>query len=152
MYCSSCGSAIPLNLTYCNRCGAKLAVNHVDTLAKPCASFPESLVFAMVATLVLGTGVLIGLMAVMRQVVGFDISQVLAMTMLIFTLMFVIEGFLIYLVLSERRDARKRQRLSERTARELEENEAGLLSEPMSSVTEHTTRAFEPVYVDQKSK
>jgi predicted amidophosphoribosyltransferase len=67
MYCSSCGSAIPPNLSYCKICGTKLSVATDSLPEVPANSFPESLVFGMVATLVFGTGVIMGLMAVMSK-------------------------------------------------------------------------------------
>jgi hypothetical protein len=82
--------------------------------------------------------------------VGFELGLIIGVSMLIFILMFVIEALLIYLALSARRDARKRQKLIEQTTREIEEGQARLLSEPMASVTENTTRGFKPVYVDRK--
>lgn len=150
MYCSSCGSAIPANLTYCKICGAKLAVARADTFETPANSFPESTIFAMVATLIFGTGVVMALMAVMSKV-GFELGLIIAVSMLIFILMFVIESVLIFLVLSAKRDARRRQQQLEEVTREIEEGQARLLSEPISSVTDQTTRSFEPIYVDQKS-
>jgi len=149
MYCSSCGSAIPPNLTFCKICGAKLTVSRSDPLTKPTPLFPESLIAAMVATLVFGTGVIIGLMTVMKAV-GFEIAIILGVSMLLFGLMFVIEAFLIFLILSAKRDAKKRERRSEQLTKEIEESQARLLSEPLQSVTEHTTRSFDPVYIDQK--
>jgi hypothetical protein len=151
MYCSSCGSAIPPNLSYCKICGTKLTVATADLPEVTANSFPDSVIAGMVATLVFGTGVVMGLMAVMSKV-GFELGLIIGVSMLIFILMFVIEALLIYLALSARRDARKRQKLIEQTTREIEEGQARLLSEPMASVTENTTRGFKPVYVDRKSE
>src|SRR5215470_7259653 len=151
MYCSTCGSAIPANLSYCKICGAKLTVTTAAIPDVPANAFPESLVFGMVGTLVFGTGVVMGLMAVMSKV-GFELGIIIGFSLLILLLMFVIEALLIYLMLSAKRDARKRQQLIEQTISEIEEGRAPLLSEPISSVTEHTTRSFQPIHIDQKTK
>lgn len=161
MYCLSCGSTVPQGLNYCNRCGAKVNDSKVEASAKPAEAFPESLVWAIVAVLIAGIGVIIGLMAVMKEVVGFDMPIILAITVVSFALLLAVEGVLIWMLLSSRRMAKKldeTQQLKARTTKGLGEaeprvlSEARVLTEPVSSVTEHTTRAFEPIYSERKSK
>ena len=155
MYCSSCGSAVAQNLSYCNRCGAKVSGAKVDGVNKQAESFHESLVNAIAAVFVVGLGAIIGLMAVMKKVVGFDPGIILAITVLSFVLMLVVEGVLIGLLLNGRRGAREAggtERLKEQTTRELEGARSLALPEPVPSVTEHTTRAFEPIYSERESK
>jgi hypothetical protein len=75
--------------------------------------------------------------------------------MLSFLLLFVVEGVLIGLLLKSRKGARRAgdaERPEEQTTRELREAQARVLQEPVSSVTEHTTRAFDPIYSERKSK
>ena len=144
MYCSSCGSAVPQNLSFCNRCGAK-----VDAINKPAELSPNSLLNAIVAVFVLGLGAIVGLMALMK---GDPI--ILAAAMLSFLLMLVIEGVLIGLLLKGRKGAKEAggtERLKEQTTRELEGAQARLLPEPVASVTEQTTRTLEPIYRDRQS-
>jgi predicted amidophosphoribosyltransferase len=153
MYCSSCGSAITPHLTYCNRCGAR-----VNGRAEPpakVADFPESLVGAMVGLFVLGLGVIIGLMAVMKNVVNFDSGIILAITFFTLTLLIILEAVFIYLLFSARKSARQRflsEEFIQNTTKELRESHTPMLSEPMPSVTEHTTRAFEPIYREHELK
>ena len=93
-------------------------------------------------------------MALMQNDGGFN-PFILATAMLSITLMVVVESVLIWLLLSSRRRAKKSGAADssvERTTKELEEAEARLLTEPMPSVTEHTTRNFDPIYVERKSK
>ena len=155
MYCSSCGVAVAQGLSYCNYCGAKLSEANGDNVTKSSGVKPELLVSAMVGLFVLGLiaiGVLIG---VMKQVAGFDLPILLAITMFSFVLMLVVEGVLIGLLLSGRRGAKKAgdtERLKEQTTKELGEAQARVLPEPVPSVTEQTTRAFEPIYRGRKSK
>ena len=152
MYCSSCGSAITPHLTYCNRCGAR--VNDREKLPANAADFPESLVAAMVALFVFGIGVIIGLMAVMKNVANFDAGFIMAITSFTLSLLVVLESVFIYLLFSARRAARRRFLREEpsNTTRELKEGHTPMLQEPMPSVTEQTTRAFEPIYREQKVK
>ena len=155
MYCSSCGAAVPQNLSYCNRCGAKVSGAKVDGITKPAELFPESLVWAIVSVFIVGLGAIIGLMAVMKEVVGFDLSIILAVTVLSFVLMLAVEGVLIWLLLNGKRGANEvgdTERLKEQVPEELGAAQARVLPEPVPSVTEHTTRAFEPIYSERKSK
>lgn len=152
MYCSTCGAAIPQNLTYCNRCGARVGAK-VDDLTKPIELYPGSLIWAIVAVFIGGLGAIIGLIAVMKEVAGFDLSMVWAVTMISFIMMLGIEGVLIWMFFSGRKTAKQLisgNRLKEQTTKELVEGSMPLLAEPMASVTEQTTRAFEPVYNKQR--
>lgn len=153
MYCSSCGSAVSWDLRYCNRCGAKVGGAKADD-AGSAESYAESLGWAAVVAFISGIGVIIGLMAVMKNVVGFDPAVILAITALSFALLLVIEGVLIRLLLKGGRGAKgagDAGRPGEQTTRELGEAQARTLPEPVPSVTEQATRAFEPIRVERKS-
>jgi hypothetical protein len=155
MYCSACGAAVAQGLSYCNHCGAKLGGAKGDDAAASAGVKPELLVSAMVGLFILGLVAIAILIGVMKQVADFDFPFLLATTMLSFLLMFVVEGVLIGLLLKGRRRPREAgdaERPREHTTRGLGEAQARVLPEPASSVTEQTTRAFEPVYGERKSK
>src|ERR1700730_620081 len=156
MYCSSCGAAVPNDLSYCNHCGARLDGANVEDAGKPAELFPDSLVWAIVSVFVVGIGSVIGLIAVMKNY-GLNDGLVLAFASLILVMMLAIEGVFIGLLLSrksgnkqmkdrERLDGRRKQQ----TTKELEAAQPQGLPEPVTSITEHTTRAFEPIYREQK--
>lgn len=148
MYCSACGSAIPANLSYCNKCGARVGATNNDSI-KPSSTYPESLVWAIVAVFVCGLGAIIGMMAVMKNVVGFQTHLILAITMISFLLILAVEGLFITLLFKNKMpatDSIDGHRLKEHQTKELAEGERPALHEPLSSVTEGTTRAFEPIY------
>ena len=158
MYCSSCGAAVPNDLSYCNHCGARLNGANVEDASKPAELFPDSLVWAIVSVFVVGIGSVIGLIAVMKNY-GLNDGLVLAFASLILVMMLAIEGVFIGLLLSrksgnkqmkdrERLDGRRKQQ----TTKELEEAQPQGLPEPVTSVTEHTTRAFEPIYRERKKE
>lgn len=154
MYCSSCGSAVSREMSYCSRCGAKAGGAGGESPAKPAESFAESLVWAIVAVFVVGLGAIIGLMAVMKEVVGFDLRVILAVTALSFVLMLAVEGVLIGLLLKGGRGAKEAGdagRLGDATMKGLGEARPRALPEPVPSVTELTTRSFEPSRVERKS-
>ena len=151
MYCSSCGAAVAKGLSYCNQCGANL-IGAKGGVTKPTELFPESLIWAIVSVFVIGLGCSIGLMAVMKDY-GFSQLLIVAFTLLIFVLMLAVEGVFISLLFSRkssRKEIGETESLHEQAAKELGAAQARALSEPVPSVTDHTTRAFEPIYSERK--
>ena len=101
----------------------------------------------------MGTGVIIGLMAVMKEVVKLNDGVILGIVTVCFGLMLVLEGILSWLLISSWRSARTstpERNVEERKTNELNEAPARMIQEPLVSVTEHTTRAFDPVYQERK--
>ena len=148
MYCSTCGVAIQQTLTYCNHCGAKLT--REEGLAKPPEIKPETLIQSIAAVFICGIGAITVLLGVLKAVVRLDMGQLLAFAMLAFLMMFLIEGVLIWLLVRGQQlgsSSRKAKRLKESTTNELEGAQPQALPEPLTSVTEHTTRAFDNVRV-----
>lgn len=155
MYCSSCGGAVAQGLSYCNYCGAKLSGAKGDNDTKSSEVKPELLVSAMVGGFVLGLVAIAVLIGVLKAVAGFDLPFLLAATTFSFVLMLVVEGVLIGLLLKGKRGAKgagDAEGLKEQKTKELIEARARMLTEPVPSVTEHTTRAFEPIYSERESK
>jgi len=154
MYCSACGVAMTRGLTYCNHCGAKSTGQRGDNAAKSSEVRPEALVWNMVAVLVFGFVATIFLMMAMKMV-GFNEGQILAFTVLSFLMMLVLEGVFICQLLSRRRRTEGTAGTvssNEKSTKELYEAQGRVLPEPVPSVTEHTTRAFEPIYSERKPK
>ena len=154
MYCSSCGAVMARGLSYCNHCGAKLTGERGDNAVKSSEVKPESLVWGMVAVLVFGFVAIMFLMMAMKMV-GLNVGQILAFTIMSFLIMLVIEGVFIWQLLGRKRGTEKTADTllsKEHATKELYEAQARVLTEPMPSVTEHTTRTFEPIYSERKSK
>jgi hypothetical protein len=152
MYCSSCGLAVAETLSYCNHCGARLNASNKNEVAVSREVKPELLVSAMVATFVLGLLVITALIGVMKSVLGLESGQILAFAALSFLVMLSLEGVFLHLLFRRNGRAEKRDRtesLPEQTTKELAEPQMQALREPLSSVTDHTTRAFEPIYTDR---
>jgi len=154
MYCSSCGVAVTPGLSYCNHCGEKLSRAKSDSIIKSPEVRPESLIGAMVFTFVFGLGAITVLMGVMKAVLHLELGQILAFTLLSFLIMLSLEGVFIRLLLRRKRgeEAADTGQLKGQATRELDAAQARALSEPMPSVTEHTTRAFDPIYTQQNKK
>lgn len=149
MYCSICGVAVAQNLTYCNYCGAKLGGAIVS---EPAAVKPEMLVAAMVFLFVFGLGAITVLMGVMKAGLELATGQILAFTLLSFLIMLALEGVIIRLLFRRKRvteEPGNTVQLKAHTTKELDAAQARALPEHTPSVTEHTTRAFEPVYKER---
>ena len=154
MYCSSCGAVMTRGLSYCNHCGAKLPGERSDKVVRSSDVKPEALVWGMVAVLVFGFGAIMLLLMAMKMA-GFNVGQILAFTILSFLIMLVLEGVFIWQLLGRKRGTEETADMvlsKEQTTKELYEAQARALPEPIPSVTEHTTRAFEPIYSERKSK
>lgn len=143
-------------LSYCNHCGAKLGGAKGDATDGQSKTLPESLIWAMVSVFVVGMGTTIGLMAMLKQLLDLNQGIILAFGLLGFALMIAVESVFIYLLLGRRRTGARgagdREESRGQTTRELDAAQARALPEPVPSVTEQTTRAFEPAYTERKSK
>jgi hypothetical protein len=155
MYCSSCGVAVTPGLSYCNYCGEKLSRAKSDSTIKSPEVRPETLIGAMVFAFVFGLGAITALMGVMKVILGFETGLILAFALLSFLIMLSLEGVFIRLLLRRKphaEDAGDSVLLKGQATRELDAVPARVLTEPMPSVTEHTTRAFDPIYSERRSK
>jgi len=155
MYCSSCGVAVTPGLSYCNYCGEKLSGAKSDRVSKSPEVKPEMLVAAMVFTFVFGLGVITVLMGMMKAVLHFELGPILAFTLLSFLIMLALEGVIIRLLFRRKRGVEETGdtvHLQGPATRELDAAQSRVLPEAMPSVTEHTTRAFDPVYTKRTSK
>ncbi|HJQ68433.1 MAG TPA: hypothetical protein VKA70_05660 [Blastocatellia bacterium] len=131
MYCSTCGSAVSPNLTYCKHCGVNLSA--------PKEVRPERLLFFMTANFVFGLGAIILLMMALKLVFGSEnLGLIIFFTMISFLIMLMVEGIFIWMLLGRKKGAKE-------APKELNEAEARMLPEPAMSVTEHTTRNLETV-------
>lgn len=150
MYCSSCGVAATQGLAYCNYCGAKLSTG--DSGDKPPDIRPGGLVTMMVATFVMGLSVITIFMGVMKAVLHFEYGALIAFMLLSFLMMFMLEGIFVFLLFRRKHsndEPRKTFQNNRASTKELEAQSHHPM-EPVSSVTEHTTRAFDPIYTERK--
>lgn len=155
MYCPTCGVAVAPGLSYCNYCGAKLNGAKGDNVIESPEVKPGLLVSAMVAVFVLGLVAITMLMGVMKAVLHLNEGLILAFTLLNFLIMLSIEGVLIRLLLRRKRgpeEAGDTVLLKDQATKELDAAQARVLPEPVPSVTENTTRTFEPIYNERTSK
>jgi len=139
-------------LSYCNHCGARIITSNSDKIATSRDVNPELLVPAMVATFVLGLLAITVLLGVMKSVLGLELGQILGFAALSFLVMIFLEGVFLLLLFRRNRGAEERARTelqAGHTTKELGAPQVQALQEPLSSVTDHTTRAFEPIYTNR---
>ena len=156
MYCSSCGVAVAQGLSYCNQCGAKLTGAKSDAITKVVRAQPESLVWAILAVFVVGLGSIMGFMGILKVQFNANLGIVIIFSLIILVLMLAVEGVFISLLFGSKSDSRdvksEKERLKEQATKELDAAQPGVLAEPVSSVTDHTTRAFEPLYRQKRAE
>jgi hypothetical protein len=154
MYCATCGVSVAQGLSYCNYCGAKLSGTGDNAPETPAVK-PELLVSAMAGVFILGMVAITLLMGMMKQVLGLPVEAVLALSLLPFLVLLALEGvFLRLLFRGKRRLPEKQQALGskEQVTNGLNAAHARALKEPMSSVTENTTRSFAPLHNKEESR
>ena len=153
MYCSSCGVAVTQNLTYCNHCGAKLVDEKNGSLAKTTELQYETFAMTMIVALFVCGMVAISIFAgIMKAILHFEFGPLIALLFLSFLVMIALEGVLISRLFQRKRkrnDSSDEGRLGTHATRELAEK-SRLTTEPVSSVTDHTTRTLDPIYSERK--
>jgi hypothetical protein len=153
VYCPSCGVALAHGLSYCNYCGAKLSGGKADPKSSEVRA--ELVVSAMVALFVFGLAAMALFLLVMKEGAGFDLPFLLVFTAFSFVMMLMVEGVFMWLLLRRKKSPKTvvdAESAKGQNTRELEGKQSLALQEPLASVTEHTTRAFEPAYSERESK
>jgi hypothetical protein len=154
MYCSTCGVAVAQGLAYCSFCGAKLNAVKGEDVNESSEVRPGLLISAMVAVFVFGLVAITMFVGMMKAVVRLDAGQIFPFTVLSFLIMLLVEGVCIWLLFRRNRGVKETGATlpKEQATKELDAAQARVLPEPLPSVTEHTTRTFEPLYNERSSK
>lgn len=154
MYCPTCGAQLAQKLTYCNRCGANLrAMMSIDEAKLPEKSI-DSVLWVIVGTTITILGMSLGALVLMRD--G-DIDRGLGSVFVIlsFVALVVVEGVLVWRLLNLNKGAKETHNLAQPKYSDAERPGAvgtRALDEPVPSVTEQTTRVFEPSYKDDEQR
>jgi hypothetical protein len=142
--------AVAESLKYCNHCGARIVASNSDKVTSSREVKPELLVAALVGTFVLGLIAITALLGVMKSVLGLQSGQIFVFAALSFLMMVVLEGVFLLLLFRRNRGVEREEFLAGHTTKELGAPQVQALREPIASVTEQTTRAFEPIYTNRK--
>lgn len=147
MYCHACGIALAQQTKYCNRCGAELitssaALKHQAALEKRLDGYLDGVFWVSV----FGLGIIVGGSILLKKV-GFSDIVILTYAVLSSIIFLINLGLNLYSSVSLLRRAKDRNQ-SIQTAPETAELNPGrpdVFLTPAHSVTENTTRSFEPV-------
>lgn len=151
MYCSSCGVAVAESLSYCNYCGAKLSGAKGDEIEWREVK-PGLLVSAMTALFIFGLVGITILIGMLKAILELPVERVLAVALVPFLLLLLLEGVFIRLLLRGKSSAKAPYGNALLKSGATKELDVGQRSEPIPSVTDHTTRSFDPVYRERASK
>jgi hypothetical protein len=149
MYCPSCGTEVTIELNYCNRCGANLK------LSSNLPEQPLRSVSLTGPTIAIALMVIFGLGITFASIAGLARNGVhpVALTWMVIGGLGMITGVAAMVLRQWSHLAGIVKQKEQRPPRKKPaENEAApiqlppMRSEPISSVTDHTTRTFEPLY------
>jgi len=155
MYCPSCGTEVVLGLNYCNRCGANLSLP---------SNLPEQPVHSVNLT---GPTIAVSLMVVLGMIIIFksitDLANSgihsVALTFMVIGSLGMLAGVAALVIRQWSHLAGiakpKERALPRRKSADSEPAPAQLppqRSEPVASVTEHTTRTFEHAFTERERR
>jgi hypothetical protein len=112
-------------------------------------------VWAIASVTIVGLGIVIGMMAVMKEVLHFNDGLIIAFSFLSFLSFLGVDMVFIWVLLRSRTGAKETGGTHQEkhiTRRELDEAHVRVLAEPALSVTEHTTRTLEGAERNHKTK
>lgn len=159
MYCSTCGTAVIEGLNYCKNCGVRVGGANADATNKLSEASFNTLLGGIIGLPIAGIGIIIGLLSVMKQELGFNDPMIVIITLMSFLMLIVAEITLIWLMIHRTKTVKESgnstqfkdvviKNLNQAQTRRLAEG----AQEPIPSVIENTTRNLEPVRSDQNMR
>lgn len=157
MYCSSCGIEVTQELNYCNRCGANL-----NTATSLVPQMPARPVRLTGPTIALGLTVVMSLATIFGGINtltlrGLHPTAIAWIAIISFATVFGVAGLVIRLWTSllanssNRIEAQRPPQLKRpQPNAQLHAPQTGPMQPPISSVTDHTTRTFDPAYKERR--
>ena len=146
MYCAHCGTPLTQGLSYCNRCGANLK-ERPEVSTGAIGAFLTSITLIAIA----GLGIMFGGALVLRR--GANIAQELIGFFMLFTFLTVIfSEFMLFRNLSKLTGEKEKKNYfpaAPPVQQDLRLPAGTMLGEPVSSVTENTTRTLEYIRREQ---
>lgn len=153
MYCPSCGNESVQELRYCNRCGASLSLT--GALEKPKSTVAIIVLSIMIMSITLGgMGIILAaLVELKRSGFGEDIMGLfMIFSFLIIGIIDVVLARQISRLLNASAQPGQSSTPKRTAATEPDSpRQIGAMNEPVPSVTENTTRKFEPAYRDPRA-
>jgi len=158
MYCSTCGNTINPGLSFCNNCGTKVGSAKESVPGQVSEASFNLLISMLFATPIAGIGIIIGLMAAMKARLGFGDEMIGIIVFMSFVLLLIAELGLIWLLTRYSRSEKiinpkaetQIPQLNDVVIKGLPQSRMQPIYEPVTSVTEHTTRTLNKVPREQK--
>ena len=152
MHCQTCGAQLAQPLSYCNHCGADLSTLKVqDQAGTTVGTAVDTLLWVIIGTTITLLGMALGALVLIKNG-AINERLGIAFVILTFVSLLVAEGVLVWRLLHLNRSAKEIRsvpQLSDVIAGEPDPLTTRALQEPLepvSSVTEETTRTLEPSY------
>jgi len=146
MYCANCGTPLTQGLSYCNRCGANLK-ERTEVSTGAISAFLTAITLIGLG----GLGVMLAGALVLRS--GANLSQELIGVFMLFTFLIVsLTEIILVKNLSKLTSAKEKKNYfpaPSAVPHDLRLNQGTPLGEPVSSVTENTTRTLEYIRREQ---
>jgi hypothetical protein len=158
MYCSSCGAELIQEVSYCNRCGANLKPVSNQTIIAPTKLVGATWAIPIAMALVTLGGFALVFSIVMSLIDrGIKLEEG-PMVLVIFSLVIVL--FIDMLLARQLSRVISMPQLPEEPSKskkskpveKIRPQQLSAPREPVMSVTEHTTRTFEPVYKERDTQ
>ena len=141
MYCSNCGTAITPGLTFCNRCGARLEEKSEPNRTPAIAAFLTAITLVGIC----GLGIMLGGTLVLKKEAGLP-EDLVGFFMLFTFITVVLTEIMLIRTLSRLMGSKETKRQiapGQQPPLELRPPSTQAFGEPVSSVTENTTRTLE---------
>jgi hypothetical protein len=154
MYCPNCGTQMAQALSYCKHCGTSLRTIKSDDEAKSPEPTIDSIMWVIVGTTITLLGMGLGALVLMKDG-AIDAGLGSVFVILSFVALVVVEGVLVWRLLHLNKGAKERRGLAQAKDSDAEEPDAvrtRALHESVPSVTEQTTRTFEPSYSEDERR
>jgi hypothetical protein len=147
MICETCGVSVAGGSSFCNRCGASIGMRGVplggDGRDDNYYNMVQSLIWAIVSVSIAGIGVLIGLMAVLKNVLNFPLHLIVGFSAAAFAVVLAADLLFIWMLLKVWRGGGPSRASSVLVpAIPAPPIQQPRLSAEPASVTEHTTRGM----------
>ena len=140
MYCVNCGSPVTSSLSYCNRCGNSLKEKTESSKTGPISAFLTAITLIAIC----GLGVMLGGTIVLRSL-GMPVDFIAFFMLQTFLIVALTEVMLIRSLsrLTSSKESRHQFTPAQQPPLELHSPAASTFTEPVSSVTDNTTRTLE---------
>lgn len=153
MYCPNCGDQTTQGLKYCKRCGAGLSASTTPIEAKPSVGAAMGTMLFLVALVsIAGFIALFTTVYNLGERPGFDTRALIAIMAFGGATVFAVVGALVWLLLRLTSPLKEAVLRQARTETPQIRDYIPQLPAPPGSVTENTTRNFDPVYRDKGAR